>query len=71
MPPAICDSEDEDEILVDDGPSQRSTFSAHVAHAEALLADFPSYDGANDQQPTSTTSSGMQPAGGPMMSMRS
>lgn len=59
MPPAICnDSEDEDEILVDDGPSQRSTFSAYAAHAEAMLETFPNFDGAGDEQPASTTSSG-------------
>lgn len=58
MPPAICDSEDEDEILLDDGPSQRSTFSAYAAQAEAMLETFPNYDGAGDEQPASTTSSG-------------
>ncbi|KAF7194121.1 hypothetical protein HII31_04529 [Pseudocercospora fuligena] len=61
MPRSICDSEDEEEVFVeDDRPtqrSQRSTVSGCIAHAEEVLATFPfesMTDCANDRSSLST-----------------
>ncbi|KAK4618652.1 uncharacterized protein CLAFUR5_11060 [Fulvia fulva] len=64
MPPAIQDSEDEDEILFEDEPSQRSTFSQLADHATSILKDFPDVvpqlDGAADKPPRGTSSSDLR-----------
>ncbi|EME40616.1 hypothetical protein DOTSEDRAFT_55777 [Dothistroma septosporum NZE10] len=63
MPPAIQDSDDED-ILFDDEPSQRSTFSQLANHAESVLQHFPDavpqFDGAADKPSRSTSSSDLR-----------
>lgn len=61
MPPAICDSEDEDagEIIVDERPSQRSVISWAAKQVESVAINL--FDGADDQ---TTGSTGMRQSHG-------